>query len=67
MKLFKDLKFALSTLKDWQEEVERAFAVAEENARQSALWFDDKERYVPVQKTATILDLAAYRSMKASA
>ena len=62
MQKLKDLKQFLSALKDWKAEVDRALQDAAENeARAKAL----REKTAP--KDALVLDLAAYRAMRASA
>ena len=62
MQKLKDLKQFLSALEDWKNEVDRALQDAAENeARAKAL----REKTAP--KDALVLDLAAYRAMRASA
>ncbi|MBQ8062369.1 MAG: hypothetical protein IJ720_05890 [Clostridia bacterium] len=67
MRKLKEYLLALNFLKEWKADLEDAYAVAEENEVRFSNWLGALEPEVPVEKKAVILDLAAYRTLKASA
>lgn len=67
MRKWKNFLLGLSLLNDWQEELDRAFAVAEENEVRYSALLGALEPEVPEEKECLLFDLEAYRSMKASA
>ena len=74
MNKLKDFFFSLSTLRDWQDEVERAQNASAQNScspRINATYPNQPARRtgepVIIKRDALILDLCAYREKRASA
>ena len=74
MNKLKDFFFSLSTLSDWQDEVERAQNASAQNScspRINATYPNQPARRtgepVIIKRDALILDLCAYREKRASA
>lgn len=67
MQKLRDLIDTLQLLNDWRQDLERAYETAADNDERCADWLGALEPEAPVQKEALLLDLAAYRALKASA
>lgn len=64
MRKLRNLLQTLSALQDWQEEVERAYAVAEANAAAYKALVEEPQTE---GNSAVVINLAAYRALRASA
>lgn len=68
MRKLRNLMNALAALKEWQEEVERAYLAAEQmEADYKQLLAEQEADAASTKKEAVVLDLAAYRALKATA